>query len=318
MTAVSQWKRDFPGFRLRLTRWGGIFLILVLVLAFAAVNTGNNGLMAVLGAALASYVVSGTWSRQVLGRVGVSVTQPREIFAGRPARFDVELCNTSKFFPAYGLVIRSQSDTILLVESLLRPGEKIQRTVTDTFPHRGWRDLASWRLEVVMPLGFFAKSKQILESGRVLVYPALHRGPVRHIVHGGPSRGVERYVGRGREGEVFQLRDFHEGDEYRQVHWKQTARQQRMISVDRRRPVDTPLVLRLDPTVSTVHDQAVLRRFEARVSALTTAILRRLDRGEGVALAVGETVYPEQHTRGGARELLEPLATVAPRVGGAA
>jgi len=51
----------FPGFQLRLTRWGAIFLLAVLVLGFAAVNTGNNALMGLLGLALASYVVSGLW-----------------------------------------------------------------------------------------------------------------------------------------------------------------------------------------------------------------------------------------------------------------
>lgn len=315
--AKNRWQRDFPGFRLRLTRWGGVFLVLVLVLAFAAVNTGNNALMAVLGVALGSYVVSGTWSRQVLGKVSASVKRPAEIFAGRPARFEVELRNASRFFPAYGLVIRSESGDALLVEPLLQPGQTVQRTVSDVFPQRGWRDLASWRLEVVLPLGFFVKSKQVLAGDRVLVYPRLQSGPTRSFVDGSTSRGSEGFAGRGREGEVFQLRDFQEGDEQRQVHWKQTAKQRRMISVDRRRIVERPVVLRLDPTVEDLRDRGALESFERRVSAVATAVLHRLERGEPVAVAVGETLYPQQNARSAARELLEPLSVVAPRLQGA-
>ena len=63
----------FPGFRLRLTGWGVAYLIASVVLGLAAVNTGNNALMALLGLALGSYVVSGTWSRQVLAAIEASV-----------------------------------------------------------------------------------------------------------------------------------------------------------------------------------------------------------------------------------------------------
>ena len=44
---------------------------------------------------------------------------------------------------------------------------------------------------------------------------------------------AEHLMGRGREGEITQLREYRDGDELRQVHWKQTARQQRLIAVDR-------------------------------------------------------------------------------------
>ena len=110
---LHRWKRMFPGFRLRFTRWGGVFLVLTLILAFAAVNSGNNGLIAVLGAALGSYLVSGAWSREALGHVSAAVRLPAETFAGRPALFEIELVNTSHIFPAYGLVIKSADGTIV-------------------------------------------------------------------------------------------------------------------------------------------------------------------------------------------------------------
>ena len=309
---LHRWQRMFPGFRLRFTRWGGVFLVLTLVLAFAAVNSGNNGLIAVLGAALGSYVVSGAWSREVLGQVSAKVRPPKETFAGRPALFEIELVNTSRIFPAYGLVIKSADGTIVLAEGYVGPGESVKRTVSWCFEQRGRRQFGSWRLEVVLPLGFFIKSKEILEDRLILVYPAPVPGPVGGREGDEADKGVERFVDRGREGDVFQLRDFRDGDDTRQIHWKQTARQQRMISVDRRRAVDKPLIIRLDPSLSDPSDPAAVRLFEKKISGATAAILRRLEHGEPVILAIGDTIYPAEQRRAGARRLLEPLALVRP------
>ncbi|MEJ2582569.1 MAG: hypothetical protein P8127_13185, partial [Acidobacteriota bacterium] len=74
---------SFPGFRLRLTKWGAAFLVACVILGLAAVNTGNNSLMALLGLALGSYVVSGTWSRQVLGAIEAKLFLPPDIHAER-------------------------------------------------------------------------------------------------------------------------------------------------------------------------------------------------------------------------------------------
>ncbi len=310
---MSRWQRDFPGFKLRLTRWGGLFLVLAIVLAFAALNSGNNGLMAVFGVALGSYVVSGAWSRQVLASATVIVSSPPEIFAGRSALFDVELANHSRVFPAYGLVIRAGDGTVLHAEPYLAPGQRVRRTVAYAFERRGWRDFAAWRLEVVLPLGFFLKSKEVRAQERILVYPAPSRGAVESLRGRDNGAGTHRFIGRGREGEVFQLRDFRDGDDRRQVHWKQTARQQRLIMVDRRRRMEVPLILRLDPTVIGPVEEAWRRQFEGRVSAVAGAILRRLERGNPVVLSLGDQVFGPEALRSRARQLLEPLATVVPQ-----
>ena len=67
---------------------------------------GQAALMAVLGLALGSYVVSGIWSRQVLGGLSIRVHRPVEVFAGRPTVLEVDLENRRRFFPAYGVVVR--------------------------------------------------------------------------------------------------------------------------------------------------------------------------------------------------------------------
>ncbi len=302
----------FPGFRLKLTKWGGFFLLAVIVLGFAAVNTGNNALMALLGLALASYAVSGLWSRQVLGSLEVKVETPKDVFAERPVVVTTELTNRSRLFPAYGVVLRDAGGQSLHCERLLAPGSSVRRSVELRFGRRGWNLLGPWTVEIILPLGFFVKSKTMLHGTRLLVYPRLlpHTSAVPQ--RGGGQRRAERFHRRGREGEVVQLREFREGDDTRQLHWKQTARQQRPIVVDRQRRAEIPAFFVLDPGLEDPTDPDARARFEDLVAEVATGVVRRLERGEEVGLLVGREVFSPVRESRRAAALLRPLAEVQP------
>ncbi len=303
---------EFPGFRLRLTRWGGIFLLALLVLGFAAVNTGNNALMALLGFLLASYVVSGAWSRQVLASVSVRARISGDVFAGRPVPVEVELENRSRTLPAYGLVVRDSAGRALVTEPLLTAASTTRHAVDWQFDQRGWRSLGPWQLEVLLPLGFFLKSKAVVRALDVLVYPRLLRLSSSDTHRGGGVRSSEQLADRGREGDVEQLRDYREGDDRRQLHWKQTARQQRPIVVERQRRSERPVFLVVDPRLSDPNDALLRQRFEHMISDAATAAVHRLGRGESVGLVVGSTVVPPVRSPARAGRLLRPLAEVEP------
>jgi uncharacterized protein (DUF58 family) len=302
----------FPQLRLRPTRWGLIFLGALLVLGFAAVNTSNNALMALLGLALASYVVSGAWSRQVLALVHACVESPRELFAGRAAIVELELANPSRWLPAYGLVVRDQDDRPVLTEALLPSSARRRHGVEVVCQRRGWRELGPWRLDVLMPLGFFTKSKRLLAGRRVLVYPSLlpSGGPVAGVV--AALRRGDHLRARGREGDVLQLRDYRAGDDRRQLHWKQTARQQRPIVVDRQQRAEQQPFLVLDPRLSDPSDPRLRERFERMVSEVATVVVRSLNEGCAVGLVIGSTVIPPVASPGRRGRLLRPLAEVEP------
>ena len=302
----------FPGFRLRLTRWGIAYLVASVVLGLAAVNTGNNALMALLGLALGSYVVSGTWSRQVLGAIEATVDLPTEVYADRPAVVDVELENTSGIFPGYGLVIRDAEGCLVLREFFLATGQRRRHSVEVVFSKRGWQELGPWRLEVLLPLGFFLKSKILVSGRQVLVYPRLLPASVVSVRRGGGRRSPDALESRGREGDVTQLRDFHEGDELRAIHWKQTARQQHLVVVERQRATERPVFYVVDPRLEDPTDPHQLERFEHLVSEVATAVVRRLREGIRVGLVVGSNVVSPVRSVRRAPMLLRPLAEVQP------
>ena len=133
-----------------------------------------------------------------------------------------------------------------------------------------------------------------------------------------PRRSSDTLEDRGREGDVVQLRDFREGDDRRQLHWKQTARQQRLIVVDRERRAERPVVLVVDPRVDDPEDPRTSERFEHMISDVATGACRRLERGEAVGLVVGEIKIPPVRSPARAARLLRPLAEVQPLPAGAA
>jgi uncharacterized protein (DUF58 family) len=304
---------SFPEFRLGFTRWGGVFLVALLALGFAAVNTGNNALMALLGFALGSYAVSGAWSRQILGKVEARVMVPGELYAGRPEMVEIELTNRSRILPAYGLVVRDTGGKALIFEPLLLSSSSRRYSVELVCEARGWQQIGPWRLEVLLPLGFFVKSKRLAKSRRVLVYPRLLKTSTASIKVAGGRRSADRLDDRGREGEVVQLRDYDESDDRRQLHWKQTARQQRPIVVDRQRRSEQPVFFTLDSRVADPSDPGTRRRFEDLVSDVATGAVRRIESGVPVGLVVDRVVINPVRSSARVGRLLGPLAEVQPR-----
>jgi uncharacterized protein (DUF58 family) len=165
-------------------------------------------------------------------------------------------------------------------------------------------------LEVLLPLGFFLKSKVLVAAREVLVYPRLLPSSAIPVRRGGGRRSPDALESRGREGEVTQLRDFRDGDDVRAMHWKQTARQQRLVVVERKRATERPVFYVLDPRLEDPTDPRQLDRFEHLVSEVATGVVRRLREGVRVGLVIGPFVAPPVHSVRRAPILLRPLAEV--------
>jgi uncharacterized protein (DUF58 family) len=187
------------------------------------------------------------------------------------------------------------------------------RSAEVVFPARGRVSLAGWRLEVLLPLGFFVKSKQVAAERKVVVFPPLVRGgrPLPSGADGG--RELERWRDHGREGEVSQLRDYHDGDDLRQIHWKQTARQERMITIDRQRPALAAVTFVVDTRLPERPSRRQLAAFELMIARVASAIVERLETGAAVGLMMPGTVVRPLDRRDQLALLLTPLAEARPQ-----
>lgn len=93
----------------KLTREGWAFIVLILLLAIAGLNTGNNLLYMILSSLLAAILMSGILSLGVLSGVGVDIELPQHVFARQPVRARVRLSNLKKVFPSFSLTLRGSA-----------------------------------------------------------------------------------------------------------------------------------------------------------------------------------------------------------------
>jgi len=300
----------FPGFSLRPTSAFWVFVTTVPLLGVAALNTGNNALYLLLALTLGAFVASGVFSRHTLSRLRVRMAPPVEVFAGAPVGVQLEVSNHSPWVPAALVVCRLDGMPGRAVVARVPPRRSATVSVPTVFPRRGRYALPAIWVEVRLPLGFFVKSVRWAQSGEVLVYPRRVRaGTARWS---GLARREQTAVpGRGRRGgDVEQLREFRSGDDRRDIHWKQTARQQRLIVVERRERALPSRYLVLDRQLPRRGDPTLLQRFEDLVSEVASSAVEQLHRGEPVGLVVGSSITAPGAGSVHARRLLERLALV--------
>lgn len=102
--AVERFRESFD---YDVTRAGIIYVLVTVVIAIAALNTGNNLLYIVVAAMLAAILVSGVASAWVLRYLELDIHLPEHVFAGRPVFGRILLRNPRRFLPSFSVGVVS-------------------------------------------------------------------------------------------------------------------------------------------------------------------------------------------------------------------
>jgi uncharacterized protein (DUF58 family) len=111
LTTVPYLARRVAGGRVRdafdydVTRVGIIYVITVLLIGIAALNTGNNLLYVIVAAMLAAILVSGVASAVVLRELEVEVSLPERVFAGQPVPGRIVVRNRRRWLPSFSISV---------------------------------------------------------------------------------------------------------------------------------------------------------------------------------------------------------------------
>ena len=109
LTTVPYLARRVAAARLRdvfdydVTRIGVAYVVTVLLIGIAALNTGNNLLYIIVAAMLAAILVSGIASAVVLRDLELDVRLPEHVFAGRAALGRIGLRNPRRWLPSFSV-----------------------------------------------------------------------------------------------------------------------------------------------------------------------------------------------------------------------
>ena len=102
--AVERLRESFD---YEVTRAGIVYVLVTLVIAIAALNTGNNLLYIIVAAMLAAILVSGIVSAWVLRWLELDIRLPEHVFAGRAVAGRIVLRNPRRFLPSFSVRVVS-------------------------------------------------------------------------------------------------------------------------------------------------------------------------------------------------------------------
>ena len=231
---IWQMVRPPRGHRTLPTKTGLLLILITLGIGTAAFNTSHNILYIALALLLSSLLLSGVMSWLNFKGCRWRLKLEPHWRAEEPTPVEVELSNTKTWLPTYGLSFRLCSrragaePVILPLYGRLGPHETTEIEWLYTPAVRGREVLAVEGVQSKFPFGFLRKSIENSYERQVLVWPPRVSYTFdRKASRESPRSGIRRNrPGSGTE--LLNLRDYRPGDPMRLVHWKASARRQKL------------------------------------------------------------------------------------------
>lgn len=297
---------------IRITTVGLWYVLLSVLVAIAATNTGNNALYMVLALMFSVLILSGLASRENVRGLSVEVDPPGEVFANRPFSLGFTVRSRALVFPRWFLLFNlSRQGQPLLIPYLPRRGKSVGQ-LDMMVGSRGQHRFPWGHVSSLFPFGFFRKGVRYRVDIEVLVFPELFPAAgARPRESDQFGETASRRPGGGHD--LHALRLFRRGDDPRGIHWKQSARTGEMIYTERASERNRRLSIVFDNGVGELKDDLAKNRFERLVSEAATAAVDHLSRGYEVELVTRDRSLPFGSGPRQRLAILEALALVAPR-----
>jgi len=295
------------GLPLEVTTGGVIFVVILVIVGFAAWNTGNNLLFMVLSIMLSTIFVSWMAARISLRDLNVSARFPDHIFAGEQAEVLVTLRNSKRLLPSFSILVemRGTFDRPGLLKKSSAPAKKTpiayltyvphkaaaEQSIEQTFPKRGHVLVKGFELSTRFPFGFFRHRRRL--SARdvdIVVYPKPE--PITDQLNLLPLQsGQTTSLRRGAGQDLLLLRDYQQRDDLRHIDWKATARTRRLTVREFAAEDERRITIVLDPTLTDDIDEENFRiRFENGVTQAASLVKHFIDERAEVRLVLGSEI----------------------------
>ena len=208
---------------MKTTREGKRFVIATFLIAVAAVNTGNNLIYLILSLLLSFVLLSVVLLKINLRALSLEVSACRPIFACEETSLDLGVLNNKKFISAYSInIIESGSGSVVHYQKI-PPRLKDRREMKVIFRKRGVYRYGNFFVRSGFPFILMTAQTPLAVSGEVIVYPALlDLEGILPEGAGHESGEAIRTIGSGDD--IYSIRKFRYGDDWRKIHWKASAK----------------------------------------------------------------------------------------------
>jgi len=295
---------DFP---FEPTSGGGVFLVIIIVVGFAAWNTGNNLLFLVFSLLCSTLFVGWMAARTSLRDLTVSARFPDHIFAAEAAPVIVTLRNNKRALPSFSVLVEARGPSnedakvrrrrrylkrVLAYFSYVPHRSAAEQRVEQLFPTRGHVLIDGFELSTRFPFGFFRRRRRLrARNVDIVVYPKpevisdeLHLLPM----YAGRMPAMRRGAGH----DLFSMRDYQPQDDLRHIDWKATARSRRLTVREFTSEDEKRITIVLDTRLPRGDGGEFAERFERGVVQAASLIKHFIDERAEVRLVLGEEVGP--------------------------
>lgn len=194
---------------------------------FAALIARANLLYLILAMMLSFLLCSGALPSLTLRRLSIRRIMPTRVYAGKPAPYLFVIRNARRVVPSYTLSVvpptlgEETAGRHFLLK--LSAGESVNIEHSLTIKRRGLHHLPAVSVSTSFPFGLFTKRCCPTPDGPILVLPAIRRitAPELSALAVTWERVGAR---RDRSSDLYNLRDYRDGDDPRFMHWKTSAR----------------------------------------------------------------------------------------------
>jgi uncharacterized protein (DUF58 family) len=287
----------------KITRDGIIFVVALLIVLAAAVNTANNLLYMVLSSLLAVLSLSAFLSAMNFRFLSMELQLPERAFAGEAFAASVTIHNRKRVFPAFSLTTEPQESSLYF--TAIHPGTSVTDWCEVTLPRRGRYTIKRLRTASRFPFGLFTKMLEYKVNAECVCYPAILPQEQMDLsfrdIHGSRPR-FERGLGF----DLYTIRDYQPSDSARLVHWKASAKTSTLKTREFAAEDTTRVVIAFD-RFGKPHEG---ERFEQRVSWAASLAFHLIRNGVEVILASDEWESPAGNSEAVLDGILHYLALV--------
>ena len=298
------------GLPIEISTGGVIFIVVLVIVAFAAWNTGNNLLFMVFSIMVSTLFVSWAAARASMRDLTVSARFPDHIFAGEPAEVIVTVRNAKRLLPSFSILVEARGPS----GSRNKPGTRTrtrflkrilgyfiyiphraaaEQRIEQLFPKRGHVMVNGFELSTRFPFGFFRHRRRLTARDvDIVVYPKPE--PIADELHLLPLySGQTASYRRGAGHDLLMLRDYQPRDELRHIDWKATARARRLTVREFTAEDERRITIMLDTRLTEDIDRENFRiRFESGVVQAASLVKHFIDERAEVCLVLGNERGP--------------------------
>jgi uncharacterized protein (DUF58 family) len=267
---------------IRITKAGWFYIFLTIFLGVSGINTGNNLIYLIVAAFLSFMAVSGIFGKRNLSKIDVRLEFPEEIYAKTSVPVKVIMRNNRRFLPVFLMRVHmAGADVLFPFVDVKSEGVKY---LSLPFRERGRSTVRNMYLSSVFPFHFFIRFRPIPGVFDAIVFPGTKQcGPFGSFERQKKSRGELTSDRTGYESDIISLRDYIEGDPLKYIHWKASAKTDRLKTKELSALSHQPVIIDFE--------SLPLKDLEEKISCVTYLLLKLIKRNIPVGLKIDGAVF---------------------------